>query len=236
MASFHTNSYFAEVIIYAWATYVQRCIKACSWWRPAVCRWSSSSVSRSQVYVRIKNPQLCQQRDQFRSQSPQLAFLSAIGHLERLWDNGMEVRQDFWRKTISRYTKQPIPRVSPGDQPLTEKPEDSGIEIAERCAWISRRVLEWTRSLMGFPTGHSRRHHPALPCVTLTWLSGQNCVPERLSIRRILSLQMTTSCRQSKAPNLICDRHCTPPTLPHPYVLPLMLTNPHSFFFQSDMP
>ena len=54
------------------------------------------------------------------------------------WDNGVEVRQDFWRKTIGRYTKQPIrkkdilfdfPRVSPGDQPLTKKPKDSGIEI-----------------------------------------------------------------------------------------------------------
>ena len=35
-------------------------------------------------------------------------FLSAVGRLQRLWDNGIEVRQDFWRKTISRYTKQPI--------------------------------------------------------------------------------------------------------------------------------
>ena len=44
---------------------------------------------------------------QSRSQSPQ-AFLSAVGRLERPWGNGIEVRQDFWRKTIGRYTKQPI--------------------------------------------------------------------------------------------------------------------------------
>ena len=57
--------------------------------------------------------------------SPQ-AFLSAVGCLERLWDNGIEVCQDFWRKTIGCYTKQPI--ESPGNQALTKKPEDSGIE------------------------------------------------------------------------------------------------------------
>ena len=46
-------------------------------------------------------------RSQSRSQSPQ-AFLSAVGRLERLWEKGMKVRQDFWRKTLGHYTKQPI--------------------------------------------------------------------------------------------------------------------------------
>ena len=44
---------------------------------------------------------------QSRSQRLQ-AFLSAVGRLERLWDNGMEVRQDFWHKKIGHYMKQPI--------------------------------------------------------------------------------------------------------------------------------
>ena len=44
---------------------------------------------------------------QSRSQGPQ-AFLSAVGRLEGLWDSGMEVRQDFSRKAIGRYVKQPI--------------------------------------------------------------------------------------------------------------------------------
>ena len=78
---------------------------------------------------------------QSRSQSPQ-AFLSAVGCLERLWDNGTEVRQNFWRKTRGRYTKQSIKKkifyssspVSPGDQPLTKKPEDSEIDIGSQAS------------------------------------------------------------------------------------------------------
>ena len=34
-------------------------------------------------------------------------FFGAVGQLERLWDNEMEVFRDFWRKTIGCYTKQP---------------------------------------------------------------------------------------------------------------------------------
>ena len=49
----------------------------------------------------------------------------------------MEVRQDFWHKTKSCYTKRQskkdilfeFPRVSPGDQPLTKMSEDAAIEI-----------------------------------------------------------------------------------------------------------
>ena len=72
-----------------------------------------------------------------RSQSLQ-ASLSVVGRLKRLRDNGMKVHQDFWRKAIGRY-RQPIKkkndilfdfsRVSPGDQPLTKKPEDSGTRL-----------------------------------------------------------------------------------------------------------
>ena len=35
-------------------------------------------------------------------------FFVSVGRLERLWDNGMKVRHDFWRKTIGRCTKQPF--------------------------------------------------------------------------------------------------------------------------------
>ena len=76
---------------------------------------------------------------QSRSQSPQ-AFLSSVGRLERLWDNGMKVRQDFWRKTVGRYAKQPIRkkdilfhflRVSPGDQPLRKSPRTVGLRLGK---------------------------------------------------------------------------------------------------------
>ena len=59
-------------------------------------------------------------------------------------------RINFWRKTIGRYTKQPIKkiyilfefsRVSPGDQRLTKKPGDSGIEIGANISTI-RMILD----------------------------------------------------------------------------------------------
>ena len=60
---------------------------------------------------------------------------------------GMEVRQDFWGTTIGRYTKQPIkkrfefPRVSLGDQPLTKKPGDTGIETGHE--WTINHNAQW---------------------------------------------------------------------------------------------
>ena len=69
----------------------------------------------------------CTTGAQSRSQSPQ-AFLSVVGRPERLWDNGMKVRYDFWRKTIGRYTKQPITKkIFP--QSLSRRP------TADKKAW-----------------------------------------------------------------------------------------------------
>ena len=69
--------------------------------------------------------------------SPQ-AFLSAVGHLERLWGNGIKYLF-FWSAVSCNdllfCARNPgalsfhCPRVSPGDQLLTKRPEDSGIEI-----------------------------------------------------------------------------------------------------------
>ena len=73
------------------------------------------------------------------------AFLSAVVCLERLWDNGMKVCQDFWCKTIGCYTKQPIikdllfefPRVSPCNQLPTKKSEEKGIRrVCMFAIWI----------------------------------------------------------------------------------------------------
>ena len=77
-----------------------------------------------------------------RQSHPQ-AFFSAVGRLERLWVNGMEVHKYFWRKIEGCYLKQPIknkdilfelPSLFPSDQLLTKKP---GIEIA--CTYTQPR-------------------------------------------------------------------------------------------------
>ena len=36
------------------------------------------------------------------SNSGSSEFLSVVGRLERLWDNGIEVGQDFWRETANQ--------------------------------------------------------------------------------------------------------------------------------------
>ena len=74
---------------------------------------------------------------QSRSQSPQ-AFLSAVGRLERLWDNGMEVRRDNRSLYEAANQKQDIlfdfSRDSPGDQPLTKSLRTLGLRLGD--LWI----------------------------------------------------------------------------------------------------
>ena len=78
---------------------------------------------------------------QSRSQSLQ-AFLSAVGRLKTLWENGIEVRQEFLaqknrplHETANQNKKRyfiRVPQSRSGDQPLTKMPDDSVIEIGVR--------------------------------------------------------------------------------------------------------
>ena len=87
----------------------------------------------SAAKVLARNPQS-------QTQSLQ-AFLSAVGRLERLWDNFFEYVLIFFYwllfckrsiKKFKEYSKKfHFPRVSPGDQPLTKNRRNSGLEIDE---------------------------------------------------------------------------------------------------------
>ena len=72
-----------------------------------------------------------------------LSSLSAVGPWEKLLNFlvGCFVEQQPIKKVKEYSKKFHYPRVSPDDQPLTEKPEDSGFEIANTKVLLSAVLL-----------------------------------------------------------------------------------------------
>ena len=90
---------------------------------------------------------------QSRSQSPP-AFLSVVGHLGKTLGQWNESVPGFLAQnnrslhgtaSQEKHILFDFPRVSPGDQPLTKRPEDSGIEIGQNMV-----AMDFTRSLVAF--------------------------------------------------------------------------------------